>query len=47
MEKIFQLSGLLLEDMRQIVGVSVNQLTQSVEMSKHTYIKIKKASRAA
>ncbi|EOS11007.1 hypothetical protein C802_03148 [Phocaeicola sartorii] len=44
-ESLFQLAGLLIEDMRIICGLSINQVTSSIKMNKQTYAHIKKGTR--
>ena len=46
-ESLFQLAGLLIEDMRVICGLSINQVTSSMGMNKQTYAHIKKGSHIA
>ena len=46
-ESFFELAGLLIEDMRVICGLSINQVTSSMGMNKQTYDHLKKENRIA
>ena len=46
-ESFFQLAGLLIEDMRVICGLSINQVALSMGMNKQTYDHLKKGNRIA
>lgn len=46
-ESFFQLAGLLIEDMRVICGLSINQLALSMKMNKQTYARLKKENHTA
>lgn len=44
-ESFFQFVGLLIDDMRVICGLSINQVTLSMGMNKQTYAHLKKVNR--
>ncbi len=46
-ESFFQFAGLLIEDMRVICGLSINQVALSMKMNKQTYAHLKKENRIA